>query len=166
VLAQVFTNSNSALAEPDWAERIRPGLEAQARRFEADGRAAIDEHPLNPARSKRLAEDVREALAEDCALHNPGGMARTGLYTVPESSVRERISTNRVPTLMVVGEREERFQEHRRFAEASNPQLNVVALDGGHAVNLDAAEGFNTAVVEFLRRHTPDDWRQTTATSW
>jgi hypothetical protein len=30
------------------------------------------------------------------------------------------------------------------------PMLEVVALDGGHAVNIDAAEGFNTAVVAFF----------------
>jgi hypothetical protein len=28
-----------------------------------------------------------------------------------------------------------------------------MSLDGGHAVNLDAASEFNEAVSEFLRRH-------------
>jgi pimeloyl-ACP methyl ester carboxylesterase len=58
-LGHVFTNSNSALAEDYWAERVRPVMQAQADRLAADGRRALDEHPLNPARSKRLPADVR-----------------------------------------------------------------------------------------------------------
>lgn len=154
VIAQVFTNSNSALAEPDWGARIRAGLEAQAKRFEEQGRTAIDEHPLNPARIKRLSPDIRAAFEADLALHDPLGLANTGLYTVPPSSVRERIIANRVPALLVVGEREERFATHRTFAEEHMPNLEVGALDAGHAVNLDAPEAFNEAVVDFLRRHT------------
>jgi pimeloyl-ACP methyl ester carboxylesterase len=153
VLAQVFTNSNSALAEAGWAERIRPGLEAQARRLIDDGREAIDGHALNPARSKRLEPEVRKKLTEDVAMHDPRGLAWSGLYTVPTSSVRDRIRENVVPTLMVVGEREERFAAHRHAADEAMPHLETVALDGGHAVNLDATEAFNREVVEFFRRH-------------
>jgi pimeloyl-ACP methyl ester carboxylesterase len=153
VIAQVFTNSNSALAEPGWGEAIRPALESQARRFLEYGREAIDEHPLNPRRSKRLSAEVRDALAGDAELHSPRGLANTGLYTVPESSVRARIAENVVPALLVVGEREERFAAHRRYAEAHMPLLNVVGLPGGHAINLDAPGGFNTSVAAFLKRH-------------
>ena len=46
VIAQVFTNSNSTLADASWAERVRPSMEAQAMRLEADGRRTLDEHPL------------------------------------------------------------------------------------------------------------------------
>lgn len=153
VAAQVFTNSNSALAEDGWEEGLRPFMEEQARRLEAEGRRVLAEHPLNPTRNKRLDPEVREALRKDYALHSPWGIARTGLYTVPPSSVRGRVAENRVPALLVVGEREKRFAPHRRFAEANMPLLEVVALDGGHAVNLDAADGFNDAVVDFVQRH-------------
>ena len=116
LLAHVFTNSNSALAEDGWADRVRPSLEAQARRLEAAGRRTLDEHPLNPARSRRLPQDVHAAFVADGALLDPAGVARAGLFTVPESSVRARVPGNRVPSLLVVGEREERFAPHRRFA--------------------------------------------------
>jgi hypothetical protein len=33
------------------------------------------------------------------------------------------------------------------------PRLEVAALDGGHAVNIDAAARFNEAVVAFFSRH-------------
>ena len=152
VIAQVFTNSNSALAEDSWGERVRPVMEAQARRLEAEGQRALDQHPLNPGRSRRLPPDVRAALAADCALHTPRGVAYTGLYTVPDSPVRSRIGENGVPTLLVVGEREERFTAHRRFAERTMPRLEAVGLDAGHAVNLEASGEFNVAVTAFLAR--------------
>jgi pimeloyl-ACP methyl ester carboxylesterase len=154
VIAQVFTNSNSGLAERGWEERIRPGVEAQAQRFLQLGRQAIDEHPLNPTRSKRISPEVRTALEADVALHSPIGLANTGLYTVPPSSVRERVSETRVPSLLVVGEREQRFTEHRHYAEEYMPTLEVVTLDAGHAVNLEAEDAFNEAVVSFLVHHS------------
>lgn len=150
VIAQLFTNSNSALAEGGWAERVRPLMEVQARRLEEEGRDLLDQHPLNPSRSRRLPAQARRALAADCALHTPHGVAFTGLYTVPDSSVRSRIAENSVPTLLVVGEREGRFAAHRRFAERTMPRLEVVGLDAGHAVNLEASREFNAAVTAFL----------------
>lgn len=152
VIAQVFTNSNSALADEAWARSVRPLMEAQAGRLRERGQAALQDHPLNPARSRRLPSAVREALLADYALHDPLGVALTGLHTVPESSVRGRVAENRVPALLVVGEREEGFAAQRRFAEETMPYLEVVGLDAGHAVNAEAAEGFNSAVVDFLER--------------
>ncbi|MDO8613988.1 MAG: alpha/beta hydrolase [Dehalococcoidia bacterium] len=154
VIAQVFTNSNSALAGDEWVERVRPVIEAQARRLETEGRSLLDRRPLNPGRSHRLSPEARAALTTDYALHTPRGIAYTGLYTVPDSSVRSRLGENRVPTLLVVGEREERFREHRLFAERTMPMLEVVGLDAGHAVNLETPEEFNRAVTAFLGRWT------------
>ncbi len=151
-IAHVFTNSNSALAEEDWGERVRPAMEAQARGLREHGRQVLDRHPFNPARARRLPADAREALVADYALHTIEGVALTGLHTVPDSSVRQRVGQNAVPTLMVVGEREERFAPHRLFAEKEMPHLEVVGLDAGHSVNLEAADGFNAAVTAFLGR--------------
>lgn len=148
-IAHVFTNSNSALAEDDWAERTRPAMEAQAQALEAEGRSMLERHPFNPARARRLPVEAREALITDYGLHTIQGIAYTGLYTVPDSSVRRRVGQNTVPSLMVVGEREERFAVHRRFAEETMPHLQVVGLDTGHAVNLEAAAEFNNAVSKF-----------------
>ncbi len=154
VIAQVFTNSNSALAGRDWAQRVLPLMEAQARHLERAGRAALDNHPLRPGRSLRIPADARAALTDDYALHDPAGVARTGLYTVPQSSVRDRIKTNTVPTLLIAGDREEGFHAARRFAEQNIPQLSVVGLDAGHAVNLEAAAAFNAAVTAFFGKWT------------
>jgi 2-succinyl-6-hydroxy-2,4-cyclohexadiene-1-carboxylate synthase len=153
VMAQVFTNSMSALASAGWSERVRPAMAAQARMFETAGRSAVDTHPLNPLRSRRLPPDLRLAFESDLRLHDPAGLARTGLYTVPESPVRTRITENSVPSLLVAGDCELRFAEQRAFAERSMPLLRVARVDAGHAANVDAAEAFNAAVAEFLTEH-------------
>ena len=151
VVAQVFTNSNSALAGGDWAQRVLPLMEAQSRQLERDGHAALENHPLRPGRGRRLPTEARAALMADYGLHNPLGIARTGVHTVPRSSVRARVAGNTVPVLLVAGDREEGFHDVRAFAEQSIPHFSVVRLDAGHAVNLEAAPAFNTAVSEFLR---------------
>ncbi len=153
VIAQAFTNSNSALADGAWRERVIPLMSAQARHLREHGRAALDGHPLNPARGKRLPADARAALVADYALHTPEGIAATGLYTVPDSSVRERASAISVPTLLVAGERETGFAEALAFAERTIAGIRVVGLDAGHAVNLEAAEAFNEAVASFFADH-------------
>ncbi len=144
--AQVFTNSNSALASGDWAKRVMPVMEAQARQLERDGRAALDNHPFRPTRSRRLPAEAKEALIADYELHNPLGIARTARHTIPYSSVRDRIDGTRVPTLLVAGDREEGFRDQGEFAEQAIAGISVVHLNTGHAVNIEDAAGFNAAV--------------------
>jgi pimeloyl-ACP methyl ester carboxylesterase len=153
VLAQIFTNSTSALAEPGWADAVRPAMQAFAERLQAEGTEVLRELPIHPAYGKRLPDFARRALVEDCDRADPRGIAFTALYTVPQSPVRDRIAETRVPTLLVCGTRETRFEPHRKFAEAHAPGLDVVEIDAGHAVNLEAAQPFNAAVRGFLERH-------------
>jgi pimeloyl-ACP methyl ester carboxylesterase len=162
VVAQVFTNSNSALADEAWRERVVPLMAMQARRLLEVGGAALENHPLNPARGKRLPRDARDALIADYQLHTPLGIANTGQYTVPDSSVRRRATETRVPTLLVVGERETGFAEARTYAERTIPGLHVTALDAGHAVNLEAADGFNEAVTRFYAGHAAGETEERT----
>jgi 2-succinyl-6-hydroxy-2,4-cyclohexadiene-1-carboxylate synthase len=152
VIAQVFTNSNSALAGDDWAKRVMPIMEAQAHQLEREGRAALNNHPFAPSRSRRLPPEAKEALIADYELHNPLGIARTAVHTIPYSSVRNRVAETQVPTLLVAGDREEGFREQRRFAEQTIPDTSVARLDAGHAVNIEAAPAFNADVSEFFRR--------------
>ena len=155
VIAQVFTNSMSALAAPGWRDAVLPVMQAQADRIERDGRSAIENHPLNPARASRIPAPVRDALVTDSRLHDPIGVALTGLHTVPGSSVRERVASNQVPTLLVAGQREERFRAYRLYAEDHMPHLTVAGFDAGHAVNAEVPEDFNREVSRFLASLLP-----------
>jgi len=152
VTAQVFTNSNSALAEAGWAEQMRAGLDGIAERLEREGQAALDGLPMHPSRGRRLPADVRQALTADARLHDPVGVARAFRHTVPLSPVRARIATNQVPALLVVGRHERGFAPARRYAEAVMPKLTVVEADAGHAVNAEDASCFDLAVTDFLER--------------
>lgn len=152
VIAHVFMNSNSALADEAWTERVRAGVETAARMIETGGQDAIRSHPLHPGRSKRLDPPVREALVRDAEQHSPTGVAGTFRHTVPPSPVRARIAENRVPALLVVGTRERQFAPHREYASQVMPMLEVVEADGGHAVSIDAAQTFNDAVTAFFGR--------------
>jgi len=152
VLAQVFTNSTSALADSDWVAGVRASGPEQADAIERGGRDALERIPLHPLRARRLPPQVQEALVADAALLDPRGVAHTIRYTVPESPLRERVTSNRVPTLLVCGERDSRFEAQRRFAERHLPHLEVVAVDAGHAVNIEAVDTFDAAVTDFLER--------------
>ena len=150
VVAQVFTNSSSALADDEWRRGVQATLPDLARRVEEGGRDLIARLPLHPARARHVPRDAHRALVADGDLIDPGGLARTFLHTVPDSSVRDRVAANRVRTLLVAGGREREFAPSRSHAEATMPHLEVVELDAGHAVNLQAAEAFDAAVTAFL----------------
>lgn len=154
VIGHVFTNSGSALGDEAWVSHVGPAVAADADRLERDGRAAFDAHPLNPARGRRLAPEVRAALVEAGALHDVRGLAATLRHTVPGSSVRSRLGENTRPALAVVGERERAFAEGRAWLERERPMphLQIVGADAGHAVNLEAATTFEGAVAAFVAK--------------
>lgn len=147
--AHVMTNTMSALAA-----RIGDddGVEMTARRIEEQGHALLAVTKLNPARSHRVVPTVREALAADEHLFRPAAIAATVRHTAHRSSQRARIAANTVPTLIVAGAHERRFEEPCHEAERRMPHLDVVRLEAGHTPNAELPELFDEAVVEFLRR--------------
>lgn len=149
ILAQAFTNSNSALApaNPAATDEAR---RARAAAFEAGGRAALEAMPFFPKRTGRLAPEVEDELVRDAAAITPAAMAETMRSTFPELSVADRFAETAVPTLLVNGVREKGFQRHRDWARSALQGLEVVDLDGGHPVNLDCPEAFNAALEAFL----------------
>lgn len=152
VIAQVFTNSASALADSRWQERTQRGAPAMANRIREGGASVIEALPIHPAKARRMREDVKEALLIDAKLIDPYAIAMAFLHTVPGSSVRSRVGKNRVPTLLAVGTREESFGEPLAYARENMPKLEVVEMDAGHAVNIGAAPEFNEHVSRFIER--------------
>jgi len=157
VMAQVFTNSSSALADAEWGKARRASALQQAEAIERDGRAALERIRVHPIHATRLPPEVHAGLLADAQLHTPRGIAQTLRYTTPNVPVRERVRELRVPTLLVCGEREKRFMAHRAFAEREIPGLQVVGTNAGHAVNIEAAAVFNDAVGDFVTRQLASD---------
>ena len=153
VMAQVFTNSSAALADAEWINARRTNALQQAEEIERDGRAALERLRMHPVHATRLPPEVYAEMVADAQLHTPGGIANTLRYATPNVPVRERVKDLCVPTLLVCGERETRFLPLRTFAEREIPGLQVIGANAGHAVNIQAAEVFNAAVLDFVARH-------------
>ena len=61
-------------------------------------------------------------------------------------SIRHEFSALTVPTLLVNGVWEKTFQNTVKFAQNSLTSLEVVDLEGGHAINAEQPDGFNSAL--------------------
>lgn len=152
VRGHIMTNSSSAFAEQAMVDQWRATAEQTATSIKKGGKAAVDKIAVHPKNAKRLPESVKRALVEDARILNPEGIARTMQFTLPEASVRSRLVKNPVPGRLVCGRFEERFRDHRTFAD-SLPNFDVVDVDAGHGVNMEAVDAFNTAVETFIAAH-------------
>ena len=155
VRGHVFTNSASAFAEPAEVAAWRANASESAARIRRGGLAAVERLAVHPKRARRLPPATHDALLADAALIDPAGIAGALEWTLPTASVRTELADNSRPALLVCGRFERRFAPHRQFAEAAMPHLAIADVDSGHAVNMQAAEAFNTAVCAFVERHSP-----------
>jgi 2-succinyl-6-hydroxy-2,4-cyclohexadiene-1-carboxylate synthase len=154
ISAQIFTNTTSAFRETNYMMDARKDIETYARKLLETGTEGLTQIPVHPANARRLRADVKAALVADCAGMNVLGVANAIRYTRPELSVRSRVKDNKVPALLVCGKQERRFLPFCDFAREHMAGLEIVDLEGGHAVNIDAAGEFNDAVSAFAIRHS------------
>jgi len=150
ICAQAFTNSSSGLATQAEVDAWQQGAAEAAARIRAGGIAAIERIAVHPRHAKRLPRAIYDALLADSARLDPIGIAHTLAVTNPSASVRERLTENRTPALLLCGAREERFRPKRDFAAAHMPLLDVVDLDVGHGVNMEDPPAFNIPLAAFI----------------
>ena len=153
IRGHVFTNSASAFAEPRLADAWRAGARESAQRIRSGGHAALERIAVHPRHATRLPKALYKNLVADAALIDPLGIANAMEYTMPTASVRAELAANSKPALLVCGRFEKRFAAHRAYAEAVTPQLAIADVDSGHAVNMTAADAFNSAVAAFVAAH-------------
>jgi len=150
----VFTNSRSALMAPE--RLISPeDRAARAALIESGGRDALRRLPFHPRHARRLAPEVYDALVAAADAVDPAAAARITRITLPRLSALADLHRIACPTLLANGRYEKRFQPLRAVAEQKIPGCRIADIDGGHAVNLENPEGFNTAVTAFLREVLP-----------
>ena len=145
---QAFCNSNSALEHPDKANKT-----ARAREISdvlLSGRPLTD-LPIHPVNGKRLPESVMNALIEDAKSLQPDAMVRCLKQTRAHLSVRDEFSSLTVPTLLINGVWEKSFQKTVAFARSELASLQVVELQGGHAINAEQPDAFNDALESHYR---------------
>ena len=151
----IFTNSASAFADPALADSWRANASTAAARIRNGGKAALERIAVHPKHARRLPPTVYDALVADAESISPAGIANAMERTMPTASVRGDLQRNTRPALLIQGRFEKRFAPHRAFAERAMPHLEVVAVDSGHAVNMQAADAFNAAVASFIQAHAP-----------
>ena len=149
VIGLVITNSISAFSPKGDPERAATQSE-RARSIEAGGKAALEGLRIHPRHAKRFPEDIKAEMVADADRIAPEGILRSISLTSPSLSIADRLGEIRVPTLLVNGTWEKRFQPMRDRAASLIPGVKVVDLPAGHSVNIEAAEGFDAAVTAFV----------------
>lgn len=152
-IAHVITNSMSAFRGIDDPEAEAKRADYFSEWLLKQGPEGLTKIPVHPVNARSLRPEVKGPLVSDAQILSVLGVANTIRYTSADLSLRGECENNKVPTLLVCGRREKRFQPIRDFAAAHMPLLEIVDLDGGHAVNIDAAEEFNNAAGTFFSKH-------------
>jgi pimeloyl-ACP methyl ester carboxylesterase len=126
----------NAEARETWNERAR----MRAAEFEAGGLEALG------TRSR----EAREAKAHHRSAQGLAHAAR-GMLAQKDARVIDALPSIRVPTLVIVGDRDEPFVAPCEYMAKKIPgaRLAVIA-DAGHSSNLDQPDAFNRVFVEFL----------------
>lgn len=140
-LGLVFTNSRAAFGI------ARPGI----RQIIPDTISSTREISVHPVNATRLPESVKERLVA-AADATPLHVARlvTG-HRDAWRSVDQMVDLT-IPTLLVNGRWEKAFQETLEEVRGEIGHVEIVDLEGGHAINIEQAEGFDAAVLEFAER--------------
>jgi pimeloyl-ACP methyl ester carboxylesterase len=97
--------------------------------------------------------DGREVAAS--RHRSAAGLARAarGILTQQDARVLESLPGVRVPTLVLVGAKDEAFLAATDYMAAKIPgATKVVIPEAGHAANIDQPRAFNAAVLDFLGR--------------
>ena len=149
VIGQIFTNSLSALSPANALGTPEEHM-VRADGLEQGGIPAIENLPYHPRFATRFTESVKAEMLADAAGISPKGIANGVRGTLPRLSVLDRFATTQVPTLLVHGVWEKRFKPLAEAGRQELPTLQVVELQGGHSINIEASDGFNAAVRAFM----------------
>jgi 2-succinyl-6-hydroxy-2,4-cyclohexadiene-1-carboxylate synthase len=150
-LGLVFTNSISALSPPGDPERAA-AQEERARSIEAGGKAALEALRIHPRHAKRFPEAIKAEMVADADMIAPEGILRSIALTSPDLSIAHRLREISVPTLLVNGLWEKRFQPMRERVAAEVPGVVIADCPGGHSINIEAAEQFEQSVRDLVVR--------------
>lgn len=151
VLGQFLTNSSSAFADEVTSRKWQQSSATSYERILRGGMTAVKRIPVHPRHATRLPDSVKTALLKDGESHSVEGIAATMRWTSPFASVRNELAHSRVPSMLLCGSFERRFRPLREYATENLPNLVVHDLPAGHAVNMEAADAFNTHVVAFVQ---------------
>lgn len=148
-LAHVFTNGNAALRR-FWSPEERAAHGEMLEKLRRYGQTALRKLPYHPLHARRFTTDFRDLLTREADKVDPDGYVMLQQEAIPRLSVHDRLDKLKVPTLLVNGKLERRFQPARDWLERTHPDIEIVDLDGGHSINVECPDAFNRAATAFL----------------
>jgi len=142
----IITNSRSALNDVS-AEAGSAG--------DLDSWQAVDKRslPFHPCHARRFPAELKQRMEVAANAIPPYALWQATSTTARDLSCRGLVGQLAVPTLLVNGRYEKSFQADRDFAASANPSIEIVDLDAGHSVNIEAPSAFERAVVDFVAKH-------------
>ncbi len=150
VICQVFTNANGALRET-WTSDLDNRNQAQISDIRRNGHAAMRRMAYHPCHAKRFRPDMVQTLSRDADATDVNGIALLLEAATPNLSVRSRLGELRMPTLLVNGLWEKQFQAARGWIGQMHSHIEVRDLEGGHSINIECPDDFNSVVLQFLQ---------------
>ena len=145
----IVTNSRSAFGDVVAARNEKAKRTQLAASNVAEKQLNNRHMPIHPFYAKRLPDDVKTKLVA-CADNmtedaiNKGGLIHRALNS---EALIDSITS---PFMIANGVYEKSFQVDLDRLKAGRPDLKVIDMQGGHAVNIEAASEFNTAVINFF----------------
>jgi pimeloyl-ACP methyl ester carboxylesterase len=137
VRALMLFDTGPGYRNPKARDRWNRGAEATAHQFETRGLSALGGGAEVRISQQRSAEGLARAAR--------------GTLVQRDSRVIESLESIGVPTLGVVGERDEAFLAATDYMAAKIPNATKVIIPGaGHAANIEQPLAFNQAVGAFL----------------
>ena len=141
--AIVVTNSRSAFGEVGRQRRAqaatRSNKDFEPRRL-----------PFHPIHARRVPSAVKAAMVASADAMSSEAIRLSGELGA-KLSASNLLGELQSELLIVSGIYEQAFQADLEKLLARYPDLNVARIKGGHSVNIDAADAFNRAVLDFLK---------------
>jgi 2-succinyl-6-hydroxy-2,4-cyclohexadiene-1-carboxylate synthase len=150
--AVVVTNSRSAFGQlaNEEGEQNSPDQQDSSDHTDFDSRKL----PYHPIHSRRLPVHVKEALIESADAITAAAIKHGGSLGSDLNCI-ELLGDLEPPLLITNGIYEKSFQPELELLLSRHPELEIVNLEGGHSINIEAAESFNQAVLTFLMKIKP-----------
>ena len=105
--------------------------------------------PMHPINAKRFPADVKAAMVAAADAMDPAAAMGITRWRNSWQSL-DQLGELTVPTMLVNGRWESAFQEHVPTAAERIADFRLVELEGGHSINVEQADAFNEAVLEFV----------------
>jgi pimeloyl-ACP methyl ester carboxylesterase len=150
-----FKNADAQARWEAQVGRIADRLEERGFEGYVDGRAAATAIGLRPELP------AAQAAGRAIVAQEPRAVAIFGRRVAgPAEGVIDALPSLSVPALVLVGERDEAYLRAADVMAARIPGAKLVRVpDAGHVVNIEQADGFNTAMLDFLASLPPEPVR-------